>query len=113
MKETRVQSLGREDPLEKDMATHSSIPAWKILPWTEEPGGLQSWGRKESDMTEHTHNFIFEINITVNSKSPEFQQVTPSLKELANGNRGGSTRPKPRPAFPNAFLRQKSNLPKS
>ena len=41
--ETRVQSLGREDPLEKEMATHSSILAWRI-PWTEEPGGLQSTG---------------------------------------------------------------------
>ena len=39
--ETQVPSLGQEDPLEKGMATHSSIPAWKI-PWTEEPGGLQS-----------------------------------------------------------------------
>ena len=41
MQETWVPSLGREDPLEKGMATHSSILAWKI-PWTEEPGGLQS-----------------------------------------------------------------------
>ena len=41
--ETRVQSLDREDPLEKEMATHSSILAWKI-PWTEEPGRLQSTG---------------------------------------------------------------------
>ena len=41
MRETRVQSLRWEDPLEKRMATHSSILAWKI-PWTEEPGGLQS-----------------------------------------------------------------------
>ena len=41
MQETQVQSLGWEDPLEKRMATHSSILAWKI-PWTEEPGGLQS-----------------------------------------------------------------------
>ena len=39
--EKQVQSLGWEDPLEKEMATHSSILAWKI-PWTEEPGGLQS-----------------------------------------------------------------------
>ena len=38
-----VRSLGREDPLEKDMGTHSSILAWEI-PWTEEPGGLQSMG---------------------------------------------------------------------
>ena len=41
VQETRVQSLGWEDPLEKEMATHSSILAWKIS-WTEEPGGLQS-----------------------------------------------------------------------
>ena len=41
MRETWVRSLGREDPLEKEMATHSSILAWRI-PWTEEPGGLQS-----------------------------------------------------------------------
>ena len=43
MQETQVRSLGHEDPLEKGMATHSSILAWKI-PWTEEPGGLQSMG---------------------------------------------------------------------
>ena len=43
MQETRVQSLGQEDPLEKEMVTHSSILAWRI-PWTEEPGGLQSTG---------------------------------------------------------------------
>ena len=43
MREPRVQSLGQEDPLEKEMATHSSILAWRI-PWTEEPGGLQSTG---------------------------------------------------------------------
>ena len=43
MQETQVQFLGWEDPLEKDMATHSSILAWEI-PWTEEPGGIQSMG---------------------------------------------------------------------
>ena len=43
MWETRIRSLGREDPLEKEMATHSSILAWKI-PWTEETGKLQSMG---------------------------------------------------------------------
>ena len=46
MWETWVQSLGPEDPLEKEMATHSHILAWRI-PWTEELGGLQSMGRKE------------------------------------------------------------------
>ena len=51
MWETWVLSLGWEDPLEKEMATHSSILAWRI-PWMEELGGLQSMGHKESDMTE-------------------------------------------------------------
>ena len=50
MWETWVQSLGRED-LEKEMATHSSILAWKI-PWMEEPIGYSPWGRKELDTTE-------------------------------------------------------------
>ena len=50
MQETRVGFLGREDPLEKEMAIHSSKFAWKI-PWTEEPGGLQSMGLQQSDMT--------------------------------------------------------------
>ena len=45
-----VQSLGQEDPLEKEMETHSSIPVWEI-PWREEPGGLQSMGSQESDTT--------------------------------------------------------------
>ena len=47
MQEIRVQSLSLEDPLEKEMAIHSSIPAWEI-PWTEEPGGLQSMGSEKS-----------------------------------------------------------------
>ena len=54
MWETWVQSLGQEDPLEKEMATHSSVLAWRI-PWTEEVGGLQSVGHKESDTTEQLH----------------------------------------------------------
>ena len=49
--ETQVQSLGQEDSLKEEMATQSSILAWTI-PWTEEPGGLQSLGHKELDMTE-------------------------------------------------------------
>ena len=48
-----VQSLGLEDPVEESMATHSYILAWRI-PWTEEPGGLQSMGWQESDTTEAT-----------------------------------------------------------
>ena len=50
MQETWVPSLGREDPLEKKMATHSSILAWRI-PWAEKPGGLQSTG-SQIDTTE-------------------------------------------------------------
>ena len=47
MREIRVQSLGWEDPLEKELATHSSILVWKIT-WTEEPGGLKSMGSQKS-----------------------------------------------------------------
>ena len=52
---TRIQSLSQEDPLEEEMATQSSILAWKI-PWTEEPGGLQSTGAQEADTTEQLSN---------------------------------------------------------
>ena len=51
MQETWVPSLGWEDPLEKEKATHSSILAWEI-PWTEEPGGLQCMGSQESDIAQ-------------------------------------------------------------
>ena len=57
MWETWVLSLGREDPLEKEMATHSSILAWRI-PWKEKLGGLQSTGCKESDPTERLHFYL-------------------------------------------------------
>ena len=50
-RETQVWSLGQEDPLEKEMATHSSIPVWKI-PWREDPAGYSPRGHKESDMAE-------------------------------------------------------------
>ena len=62
MRETWVWSLGQEDPLEKDMATHSSILAWRIL-WTEEPGGLQSTGSLSrtwlSDLTFNFSTFLY------------------------------------------------------
>ena len=51
MQEIWVLFLGREDPLDKEIATYSSVLAWRI-PWTEEPGGLQSMQSQESDMTE-------------------------------------------------------------
>ena len=55
--ETQVQSLGREDPLEKEMATHSRIIVWKV-PWTEEKSlvNCSPWGHRESDMTEATEH---------------------------------------------------------
>ena len=49
IQETQVQSLGWEDPLKEEMATHSSILAWTI-PWTEEPGGLQSMGSQSAGL---------------------------------------------------------------
>ena len=51
LQETQVQFVGREDPLELEMSTPSSILAWRIL-WTEEPGGYSPWGRRESDATD-------------------------------------------------------------
>ena len=51
VQETWVRSQGREEPLEKGMAAHSRLLAWR-MPWTEEPGGLQTMGSQESDRTE-------------------------------------------------------------
>ena len=61
MQETRVWSPGREDPLEKEMATNSSTLAYKI-PWVEEPVGYSPWGRKESDRTEQIHFLIKQLH---------------------------------------------------
>ena len=60
--ETRVQSLGWEVPLEKEMEIHSSILSWKI-PWTEKPGGLHSLGCKESDMTEQLNTVLARLKV--------------------------------------------------
>ena len=60
MWETRVRSLGREDPLEKEMATHSSTLAWRI-PWTEEPGGLQSTGSQRVGIQLSDFTFTFMV----------------------------------------------------
>ena len=57
MQGTRVRSLGQEEPLEKEVETHSSILAWEI-PWTEEPGGLQSMGsQRQTQLSSHTLSF--------------------------------------------------------
>ena len=63
MQEMWVRALGCEDPLEKEMATHSSILAWEI-PWTEEPDGLQFMVSQESDMTQRlSHHHHFQIHM--------------------------------------------------
>ena len=71
MQETWVRSLGQEDTLEKGMATHPRILAWRI-PWKEEPGGLQCTGCKESDTTEYKH------------KQAQYMCGSPVLKEKRN-----------------------------
>ena len=66
--ETRVSSLGQEDPVEEKMAAHSSLLAWRI-PWTEEPCGLQSTGSQKSDTTEaaeHACTRQVEYSLDVN-----------------------------------------------
>ena len=60
MQEIRVQSLSQEDPLEKEVASHSCVLAWRIS-WTEEPGGLQSFGHKELDTTEQLTLFTYGV----------------------------------------------------
>ena len=69
MRETWVQSLGWEDPLEKEMATHSSIHAWKI-PWTKEPGGLQSIGSQRVG-----HDWVTSLHFTsIKSQAKELNR---------------------------------------
>ena len=69
MQETQVQSPGWEDSLEKEMATHSSILAWRI-PWTEEPGGLQSMGSLRIGRNLGTNTFIFFIKLQIHVLGP-------------------------------------------
>ena len=96
MQETWVQFLGWEDTLEKEMATHSSILAWRI-PWTEEPGRLQSMGSQELDTTYQLNTstisyiagrfFTASENETIKSKlvssHPLSQNLTPECREAA------------------------------
>ena len=85
MWETRVRSLGQEDPLEEETATHSHILAWRI-PRTEEPGRLQSMGLQESDTTErlsmhaHTHKYkAVAVRRQVGNCSLRQCNVTPNV----------------------------------
>ena len=71
MRETWVRFLGREDPLEKEMATHSSILAWRI-PWMEEPGGLQSMGSQRVGhdwATSLIHSLMININMIISNSN--------------------------------------------
>ena len=70
MQETLVQSLGQEDPLEKGMATHSSIFAWRI-PWTEEPSGLQSVGSQRIG-----HNWVTKHDGILYGFGPYFPPIS-------------------------------------
>ena len=74
MWETRVRSLCQEDPLEKEMATHSITLAWKI-PWMEEPGGYSPWGCQELDTTEQLR-FHFHFPLTAGATgTPRIQHL--------------------------------------
>ena len=88
MWETRVRPLGQEDPLEKGMATHSSILAWRI-PWTEDPGGLQSMGLKRDGQDWATNTFTFHLlgkysHITAKSTLSEKRWNNFSINNHAN-----------------------------
>ena len=80
MRETQVRSLGQEDPLEKETATHSNIHAWKI-PWTEEPGGLQSMGSQRVG-----HNWATLLHFTSTLMTDKWRGT---IEPLDEGERGG------------------------
>ena len=73
MWETQVRPLGWEDPLEKEMATHSSILAWRI-PWTEDLVGYSPWGLKDSDTTERLHTHFHKILINCKGEKVTLQK---------------------------------------
>ena len=77
MRETWVQALGWEDPLEKEMAFHSSTLTWRI-PWTQEPGSYSLWGHKESDTTERLHfHFLLGPYHFCSLLSPSLHEMFP------------------------------------
>ena len=77
--ETQVQSVGQKNPLEEELATHSRILAWEI-PWTEEPGGLQSMGHTESDTTEWLNTTL--MNVTRDMKQDIWVNFIPNILKL-------------------------------
>ena len=78
MQETRVWFLGQEDPLEKEMATYSSILSWRI-PWTEEPGRLQSMGLQELDTT-YMYYTLFEVIFGKENARKQANLISSSLR---------------------------------
>ena len=90
MRETQVRSLGWEDPLQKEMATHSNIHAWKI-PWTEEPGGLQSMGSQRvghdcvTSLTNYCRGWAHQEQPGWNCQAPPPGTITqhPTVKAAA------------------------------
>ena len=82
--ETGVQSPDQEDPLEKGMATYSSVPAWRI-PWTEEPGSYSPWGCKESDKTER-----LTLSFSLHFIDEETSDCSLKKRRDTGGREGGS-----------------------
>ena len=78
MQETWVQFLGQEGPLEEKMATHSSILAWRI-PWTEEPGGLQSMGWQRVESNWATNSFSIHMSVVLSPFVPSSPPLTVSI----------------------------------
>ena len=74
MQKTWVRSLDQEDPLEEEIAVHSSIPAWETQ-WAEEPGGLQSMGSQDSDMTQQLNHHHHVSSPTQNISTFEYQLI--------------------------------------
>ena len=83
MQDTWVQSLGWEDPLEEEMATHPSTLAWKI-PWRRSVVGYSPWGRKELDTTERLHFHFFLSPSPAVSTKPFSMSASPLLSSPAN-----------------------------
>ena len=91
MRETWVGSLSQEDPLEKEMATHSSTLAWTI-PWTEEPGRLQSMGSQESDTNERLHFHFYFLSTGIPSPPLALFVVMLSKAHLTSHSRMSGSR---------------------
>ena len=90
MQEMWVQSLDREDPLEKEMAIHSSIPAWEI-PWTEEPGGLQSMrSQKRQIRLSNSNNDLWDLS----SPAMDWTPVPRTGRRIHNPRPPGKSQPR-------------------